>query len=632
MKVFELHGEAACFGLTGDVNGNIIASPQAEGIIDSDVYWVDDTQWPFSTRKDLNGNGGRYALGRGTGAPNTFDELRVPIRSLNGRAKEGWIRVAHSGRSVNGWYCRVTICGIQNNGFLRQHIQFVSADTGDFLLGPGSVGLDATAPGHSGVDNQFTVFEIHFRIAEATDSPPGFVRIYKDFNYQTAHMEFTGDTWDAFAATEEAEAVLFYRDRVDCVIDDSKMQDASVSSPDGQEPWTPDNIADFNRDTAPGELCKFYSVASASNSAVEIFVNQNPLSGPSNMVIDGLGLFGVSGAVTPGNNQFSIDQLPDGGGGSGGASTSTDDIAQNIADAINHASNHFIDPNGRYGMTATALTGPSRVRIELDVLGATGNGAPLVNNFPAPDLTDTGNFGVGGGTSGLDGTFRGQGTIWSARRSAQGYLGFWMVLHLLEDENTNPWDARTQDPYIDVYVVANDGVKDGMMWLTNDAIDAESGFCGDGYFHEAMVPVGTGAFGVNLTRGGVDQGNNWAQVDDGLQDTADASYNFSDTGNVIDSYSYSNFPVPDAQIESILGLSIFSRVQKVSEAADYFSAVGQSGALLFGAPAFAVTDVLGSAWSVHVQSVELEPENLNPWTQVTLNAAEWGANFIVGGA
>jgi hypothetical protein len=624
MKIGELHGEIACFGLTGDVNGNLNVPIEAEGLDGNGIWWLDDTQWAYSTRKDGNGNGGRYAFGY-TGNPSQTAEFYP--RTIDGTLKEGWIRWCEHALTSSGWNFQMVITGLANGGF-RQHVRVdIQSGTSDKIyLYANNVLADSIPPSHPGIANEWSVYEVGFRI----DDVDGYVRVYKDFNYSAPILEFVGDTRDnGDGNPNHVNRIHMYINNTHHALDDCKIQNLTIGDPyESSSPWVPSNVAFLQVNTI-GEQVDFYDRASAVSASTKLTVVQHPLStAVPTIVIDGQGLFAVSGAVTPGNNEFSIDQIPDGNGGGGGASTSIDDIAQNIADAINLAANFFADPEGNYGMFATAVGGATgEVIITLDALGAVGNGAPLVNNFTGIDITDTGNFGSQ--STGVDGTQVGEATIWNHGNGEHFRRSFFEIFRLIEHPSMNEWDGLDPTSVItNAYARPHDGVNvtTGYMVLRNNTLDIDSGYCGDGYFHEALSPNAVGSF-TNQSRGGVDTGNNYDQVNDGVRADSETSYVYTPNVNVIDAYGMTNFPIADGQIDRIVGLSIFARVQKVSEAAAEFNLLGLSGSTGFGVFQSEAVYPLATSWTVHVGGMEANPDTGLPWTQTTINALEIGQQF-----
>lgn len=629
MQVMALHGEVACFGHTGDVNGRVSPTAATPGPHDAyhayegaseatgssaNTFW-DDTTWAHSVRKDLNGNGGRYCWGSNS---NSDAWVRMPLHSASGDVREGWIRlplmfVGPSPGFSSSVYL-ISYAGASERIHLRFDIN--NATTWIYTYEGGGATIRDSRVTDTAKDGQWNVFELAYRI----DQSNGYFRIYKNFNYNSPYLEWTGDTYNSsFAPPTAVEEVRITVSSgggggLDwSVSDDIKMQDLTFRPLYNSDGFIPSGVVFFPPNTL-GETCNFYEKSSATQAVATLTVNASPLSTTGNgiILINGQGLDGVTGApVNP--QEFQTD------------AGSTSLIAASIAAAINNPLNPGThDPDGNFGFTAVAVG--NVVTITADALGAVGNTIPIQNNYGAPDVTPT---GINLMTTGTEGTLLGRATIHAFNEADQNILKGVYALHTMLDGTLTEWNGRDAIA-VGVYARPHDSVnvEDGYYLIAGDTIDADSGYCGDGYFYQALEPDANGAFGVNLTRGGVDQLSNWEQVNDGVGVDGEASYNFDALPDVIDVYSFDDFPVPDANVDGIKGLTLYTRAQKVSEAAERLVVVGQSGATAFGT--VSLNNPLETAWTNHIITLSDDPDGLPaqvPWTQSTLNAAEFGVIF-----
>jgi len=601
MQIMALHGEAACYGLTGDGTGRVGdrdltdgGRVQYEGAVSAGGTFpnsfVDSNTWAFESRKDKNDNGGRYAFGL-SGRNGSTSATFVPS-TIDKTAKEVWFRLAvmSSSGAVN-WYVKVQVAsyaGVSrraNVGFeVNQGLTYVSTFNGTNPVVQDSRVTDIPQ------DGTWSVFEMAVRV----DSVDGYVRVYKNYNYTTPYLEFVGDTTNFQGTPPERIEELFVEAATtneSVAVDDMKCVNVTFTDIGSDlDRWYDNNFPAFDPDGMPTRLMSFYSRADATAATGTITVRTSPLPGGQTITINGKVLTGTLGARTPGADDFSAN------------AGSIDAIAQSIADAINDSANSFVDPNGRYGYTATN-DGGGVVTVTVDVLGSLPNSTDITSTYTPATEVDVTAFG-----GGANGTYLGDATVWATRAFPGAFRPRIYEVYALEDSLC--------------YATSFDGARSGYLAFKNDRIDPDSGFPGDGYFQLALVPDAAGT-NTNLTRGGVDTGNNFDQVNDGVGALGEASYVLTTITGVADTYNYGAFPIVDGDIDGIKSVNVYSRVQKVSEAADDLVVEGETSA------AWSATSLqdLETAFTNHWVSLTTDPADGSAWTKAKLDALEVGVSF-----
>lgn len=210
--IAEAHGEAA--GLSNDdltVEG--FATQGNAEILPSGAM-------TFASRKDFRNNGGDFYFGQnGAGSAN-------PILNLDRLAEEGFIRLPFIRPASITSNDVLSISGLGTSA-TNPHWTMEVPVSGDTELYQDGA-LQVTSAGNiPKADDTFPVLELWWRISTLGNSD-GHLIVYKDFDYSTPWVEYTGDVYETgFGGDRDTNQIRFYFGR-NTGADDVKVQDITI--------------------------------------------------------------------------------------------------------------------------------------------------------------------------------------------------------------------------------------------------------------------------------------------------------------------------------------------------------------------------------------------------------------------
>lgn len=319
-RQLELHGEIAGLHAGGH--------PAAEFIFGASnlslLALADFDTVGAKPREDANGNGGKYAIGRdgsGTCAWNSpFSQ--GPLAIVGKTIVEGFVRIPIHRPTTNNSFTVEARTVVNTSEHWKVFVN-TSGDiqiTTDNLLRLSLAGVIPAAPG------EYPVLTIWFRI----DASDGWVRVYKDFNYDAPLMNWEGNVYENFggipALVQELAFALVNNDAaVDDVIADDITLRVSPTSGSLQvgETFTTDDLSDAiitRIDDIPGSAHKMLQLTKLTynmgtdwdgSAANDPFQSSTSLQGNTSLAqanIIGGGL--QPNSVLPKNTYFNKAQQP----------------------------------------------------------------------------------------------------------------------------------------------------------------------------------------------------------------------------------------------------------------------------------------------------------------------------------